>query len=167
MSAVCCLVSCSSKIPRFSRSSCARIKATSTAGVILSQSEAQKSAPKTAIFRADSQATSSGVSARPGNRKNGTFGGSAGRAIGCLVVRFEALDDLFLRPFYVHLAQCLGGMRKRMMGDSMPLHDLALDQKGKGLGVAADDEKKSPSRIRPPRRRESLARFARKAHRRR
>ena len=43
-------------------------------GVISSQSEPQKSAPKTPIFRADRKATSSGVSAKPGNRKNGTFG---------------------------------------------------------------------------------------------
>ena len=71
---------------------------------------APKSAPKTPIFRADRKAMSSGVSAKPGNRKDGTFG-AVSRPISSPVIRFESLDDLFLRRFLAHFAQGSGWMR--------------------------------------------------------
>ena len=167
MAAVCCLVSCSSKIPRFSLSSRARIKASSASGVISSQSEAQKSAPKTAIFWADKPGDKLwrvGKARKPEKRH---LGGAAGRAIGGLVIGGEALDDLVLRRLFAQLAQGSGGMRKGVMADRMSLGDFALDQSGQGLGIAADEEKSRLHAFRRQRVENPSAWFARKARRRR
>ena len=67
-------------MPRPAASSRDMMSFNSASGVISNQSDAQKSAPKTAIFCDASHESSGFVSAKPGKRKNGTCGVSGDRA---------------------------------------------------------------------------------------
>ena len=129
-----------STIPPCVRRSRSIRSASSACGVIRSQSEAQRSAPNTAMLRRASQRSTSGVSAKPGNRKKGTRGSSDAPAVGGEIVRLETAIDVGFRGRRAHPAQGDGGVRIGVVADRVVRRDLAADEPGKGRRIAADQE---------------------------
>ena len=150
MSAVHWRLSWNSSMPRPAFSSRPRMSFSSSSGVILTQSDAQRSTPNVPTLLAANQSRKSAVSAKPGKRKNGVCSfscvrsvGSPARkilAVGGVLDRDHALENVRPRRGVAHVAQRRLRMGVGVVGDGVPFLDLAPRQQRQRVDFAADVE---------------------------